>query len=89
MGRAPVGIGQLEPGFREPCRHVVGIQRRILADPMHALATEQQRVGEGSQQNSGVARKTREPPDRFRQLLLREPTITPVLTADDRGWQVW
>ena len=52
---AAFGIGQLEPGVAQARHQVVGVEGGVFAHPRHAAAAKHLRVGEGAQQDAGVA----------------------------------
>ena len=57
-----------KPALRKLRHQVVGVERRILGNTLHALAAEQPRVDVGAQQHAGVADVRRQAADGLRAI---------------------
>ncbi len=83
LARRP-GYAASNPAARRARQHVVGVQRRELADLRHAFAAEQAHVDVGPEQHACIAHESRQTAYRLRQVGFGEPAIAVGVFADYR-----
>src|SRR5437588_813955 len=87
VARGAARIRNVEARGPEARHEVVGIERRVLAHALHAFPSQEPHVDIGAQQHPGVSHEGRQPPDRLRQVRLRQPAVALALAADQRNRQ--
>ena len=85
MARAARRIRRIEARFREARHQIVGVERRVLADAMHAFAAQHAHVDVRAQQHAGIAHERRQAADGLRQVFLGEPAIFVAFLAHHRN----